>query len=615
MTERGDVPGPISRSHRMPFGAEIQPGGEVRFSIFAPSAASVKLAIDGVADAIAMLATSSGWHHLTSSGAVAGSRYRFVLPDGRRVADPASRHQPDGVHGPSEVIDPCAYLWNDRAWSGRPWAEAVLYELHVGAFTEAGTFQSAIEKLDHIARLGITAIEVMALAEFAGARNWGYDGVLFYAPHSSYGRPEDLKAFIDAAHARGLMVILDVVYNHFGPIGNDMPAYFPEVLTSSHSTPWGLALNFDGEGSEQVREFIIHNALYWIEEFHVDGLRLDAAHAMMDGGPRHILDELADRVHALAGNRPVHLILENEQNCAARLLRDDLGRPTLYTAQWNHDITHLLGASMAARGAVRPATDGGETDRLGKALAEGFVIAAEELGTGGKPGQAACPPVPPTAYTSFLQTHDLVGNRIFGDRIHAIAAPEAVRAVASIYLLLPQIPLIFMGEEWAASSPFPFFCDYKGDLADAVRKGRLEQLAKQEPKPDPEVLKRAPDPQAEATFRSAKLHWDEIADEPHAVSMDLYRRLLETRRASILPLLGELTKNCGTYKVLGPGALAAQWTLAGERVLRLDANLAWQPMRGFREVDGSEIWGEGLTAGPDQLGPWCVRWSVTEAVK
>ncbi len=280
----------------MPFGAEVLTDGRVRFRIFAPAASSMRLQIEGVDELLALVSEGNGWYCLTTDRASAGTRYTFRLPDGIAIPDPASRFQPEDLGGSSEVIDPEAFPWSCPDWKGRPWEEAVLYELHLGTFTREGTFQSAIEKLDHLAALGITAIELMCLADFAGNRNWGYDPVLLYAPDSAYGRPEHMKAFIDAAHARGIMVILDVVYSHFGPEGNYLSRYFPQILSPRHTTPWGSALNFDGLGSGEVRELVMQNALYWIEEFQVDGLRLDASHAIIDDGPRHVLDDLRDRV-------------------------------------------------------------------------------------------------------------------------------------------------------------------------------------------------------------------------------------------------------------------------------------------------------------------------------
>ena len=402
-----------------------------------------------------------------------------------------------------------------------------------------------------------------------------------------------------------MMVILDVVYNHFGPEGNHLPTIFPEILSSRHQTPWGAALNFDGPGCHWVRELILHNAVYWIREFHADGLRLDASHAMIDEEPKHILDEIRERVKAAAGDRPVHLILENEINIAERLMRDAQGRPEGYTAQWNHDITHLLTAVMGKGCEERRQDDAGETARLGKALAKGFVIAAEEAGK----TEFECA-VPPTAFIAFMQTHDLVGNRIFGDRLNATVSAEALRAIASIYLLLPQVPMLFMGEEWVASTPFPFFCDYHGELAEQVRQGRCEQLSRQDPAPSPEEMKAAPDPQAESTLRSAQLRWDELASEEHAAMLDWYTRALRVRKASVVPLLKGLHRTCGEFRVVGPGALEVSWTLNGGVQLRMEANLCTESTAGFRAGQGDVIWREGAAAEEGTLGPWSVCWRV-----
>ncbi|MBV8401461.1 MAG: putative maltokinase, partial [Acetobacteraceae bacterium] len=293
-----------TRTHHMPFAAELQADGRVRFRLWAPPHRGVQIELDG--ETAAMRAIGEGWHELITDRARAGTKYRFVLPDGLRVPDPASRSQPDDVHGPSEVVDPADYAWRDTNWSGRPWEEAVVYELHIGAFTPKGTFRAAIGKLDHLVGLGVTAIEIMPIGDFPGRRNWGYDGVLPCAPDSSYGRPEDLKALVEAAHHRGLMVLLDVVYNHFGPEGAYIHPIAPQTFTDRHKTPWGSAINFDGPDSAPVREFVIHNALYWIEEFQLDGLRLDAVHAILDDSPKHLLEELAERVRAAAPDRHIH---------------------------------------------------------------------------------------------------------------------------------------------------------------------------------------------------------------------------------------------------------------------------------------------------------------------
>jgi malto-oligosyltrehalose trehalohydrolase len=550
-----------------------------------------------------MRSRGDGWHELSVKDAGPGTRYRFVLPDGTRVPDPASRFAPFGVHGPSEVIDPDSFRWSDTGWRGRRWAEAVLYELHVGTFTPQGTFCAAAEKLDHLRDLGVTAIELMCVCAFAGQRSWGYDGVQIYAPDATYGRPEDLKAFVDAAHARGIMVILDVVYNHFGPEGNYIPRYFPQVFSSAHKTMWGPGLNFDGPGCREVREFIVENALYWTGEFHFDGLRLDASHAMIDTSPRHILNEISERVHAAAAGRQLHLILENEQTIT-RLLKRGADGCAPYTAQWNHAVDHIIGLAMT--GDCDPADQNRrrETEELACSLAEGFVS-----------GDLSCAPedriaVPPTAFISFTQTHDLVGNRPFGERIDRLAPPEAVRAIVAICLLLPQIPMLFMGEEWAAATPFPFFSDFGGPLAEAVRRGRAEQIARTS-HIDQEAIRRAPDPQAESTFLSAKLRWEELAEPAHAAQLDWYTRLLGVRRERILPLLDGLTERCGQARVYGGGQFECEWTVKPHGRLLLRANLSTAASDAFAApAPGEVFWLEGSEAKGGGLGPWSVRWSL-----
>ncbi len=593
-----------STYHRvLPFGSEYVAGTGTRFRLFAPAVGHVDLLIVGRAS-LPMTRNGDGWHELTVPEAGPGARYRYRLPDGTSVPDPASRFQPEDVAGPSEVVDPTTYRWRKDDWRGRPWSEAVLYELHVGTFTPQGTYDAAMGHLEHLAALGVTAIELMTISDFAGLRNWGYDSVLLYAPDSAYGRPEGLKAFVEAAHGYGLMVILDVVYNHFGPEGNYLPQYYPEILSTGNKTSWGPALNFDGPCSEQARELILENALFWLEEYRVDGLRLDAAHAMIDNGPKHILDELAERVHAFAAGRLIHLIREDENNIAGRLTREGDGCPQYYTAQWNHDIDHLLGAGFMGTFDERKVEDKGETDRLGKAISEGFVIAAEEKGDGFETG---CH-VPPNAFVSFLQSHDLVGNRIFGERVTSLLPAETVRALVAVALLMPQAPMLFMGEEWGATTPFPYFCDFHGDLSVAVQKGRCEQLSKL-PGVSQEDLKNAPNPQAESTFLSAQLRWEELAQPEHAAWLDLYKALLTVRRERIVPLLGNLSGRCGTHNVLGPGALRCEWKLAGNTHLRLEANL-WHEARGdFGADEGEVLWVEGHATAAE-LGPWSVRWSL-----
>jgi malto-oligosyltrehalose trehalohydrolase len=594
------------RALAMPHGAELHENG-VRFRLWAPGETRVSIEIDG-REPVHMARQPDGWHELITIGAHPGSLYRFVVADGLRVPDPASRFQPQDVHGPSEVIDPNAYDWRDADWRGRPWSEAVVYEIHVGAFTPEGSFRAVIEKLDHLVRLGVTVIEIMPISDFPGARNWGYDGVLPYAPDSAYGRPEDLKALVDAAHARGLSVLLDVVYNHFGPDGNYLPVYAPQFFTDRHKSPWGAGINFEGAHSRPVRDFIIQNALYWLTEFHLDGLRLDAVHAIQDDSDRHVLVELAEAARAAVTDRPVHLILENEDNRVSLLCRDDRGEPSLYSAQWNDDVHHVLhvaatGEDVAYYGAYR-----GETELLGRALAEGFAFQGQHMPYSGKPRGEPSGGLPPAAFVAFAQNHDQIGNRAFGERLNVLAAPEAVRAVSAIYLLLPQVPMIFMGEEFGARQPFLFFVDFAGELADKVRDGRREEFAQFPEFNDPEKRETIPDPVAEETFLASKLRWEE-AD---AVTQDWFTRTLAVRREVIWPLRGAIGGKAGSYKIIGTSAVEVRWAVAGGGRLLLQANLSAETVSGFGEASGRVFWREGDGGEGADFGPWAVRWSLSE---
>ena len=590
---------PSTRRHMMPHGAEIGPDGQVRFRLWAPGCERVDVAIEGGLT-LALEPGDEGWHTLTTDAATAGTLYRFVLPDGLRVPDPASRCQPDDVHGPSEVIDPTSFSWSDE-FAGRPWSEAVVYEIHVGAFTTEGTFAAAIGRLDHLAALGVTAIEIMPVSDFPGRRNWGYDGVLPYAPDSSYGRPDDFKAFVREAHARGFMVLLDVVYNHFGPDGNYLPVYAPGFFTDRHKTPWGAGINYDGEHSRPVRDFVIHNALYWLEEYNLDGLRLDAVHAIMDDSTPHLLDELAQAVRQMRGERPTHLVLENEENQASRLGN---GR---FTAQWNDDVHHVLHVALTGEDAGYYKEYAGRTDLLGRALAEGFAFQGEMMEYRGETRGEPSAALPPVSFVAFAQNHDQIGNRAFGDRLAAGVAPERLRAVAAILLLLPQVPMLFMGEEWGATTPFPFFCDFSGDLADAVRQGRRDEFKRFPQFQDPAQRDRIPDPLADATFQSAKLDWDAI-DQPR---LDITKELLATRRRYVEPLLAHL-EHGGEAETLGVGAVRIVWHAGEAGGLVLLANLSDGSVDLPAFAADEEIF--HVTGAADgRLGPWSVRWSRSRA--
>jgi malto-oligosyltrehalose trehalohydrolase len=440
----------------------------------------------------------------------------------------------------------------------------------------------------------------MPVADFPGRRNWGYDGVFLYAPDSSYGRPEDLKALVEAAHTRGLMIFLDVVYNHFGPEGNYLPLYAPQFFTDRHKTPWGSAINYENLA---VREFVIQNALYWLREFHFDGLRLDAVHAIADDSSLHILEELAQRVRAEAGDRHIHLILENEENHAHWLEHD-------YTAQWNDDVHHVLHCAVTGEKNGYYADYRGDTTKLGRALAEGFAFQGETMAYRGSARGEPSSHLSPRAFVAFLQNHDQVGNRAFGERIGMQASRQTVRAASAVYLLLPQTPMIFMGEEWSASSPFPFFCDFGPDLAEAVRKGRREEFSRFPQFQDPEQRETIPDPQAEETFLSAKLDWDETVQPRQSEWLDWYRRILAARKQFIEPIR-EFIQHGATFEVLASGYVCVQWQ-SGLRTLKLQANLSDAPVAGS-PILSSVFWKEGaIDDGGRLLQPWTVVWSMEQ---
>ncbi|MGO8793679.1 MAG: malto-oligosyltrehalose trehalohydrolase [Candidatus Sulfotelmatobacter sp.] len=574
----------MSRHHEMPFGAECRKDGSVRFRLWAPAAREVEVELYAAygcdpALKLALERREGGWFELETDAARAGTKYRYRINGEQWVPDPASRFQPQDVNGPSEVIDPHAFAWKDSAWRGRPWAEAIIYELHVGTFTAQGTFAAARERLDYLRELGVTAIELMPVADFPGGRNWGYDGVFTFAPDSSYGRLEELKELVQAAHERGMMVFLDVVYNHFGPEGNYLNGYAPQFFTERHCTPWGNGINFDDAESRTVRDFFIQNALYWLEEYHFDGLRLDAVHAITDDSKPHILTELADAVHqSIPPERQVHLILENDRNQAQYLRRGEHCRPKTYTAQWNDDIHHALHVLVTGE------HDGYYVDyaertveHLGRCLTRGFAYQGEtsKLREGEARGESTAG-VPLTAFVSFLQNHDQIGNRAFGERIASLADARALRAATAITMLAPSPPMLFMGEEFGSATPFFFFCDFKGDLAAAVTSGRRNEFARFAAFRDPAVRERIPDPNADATFEASKLNWNVLDQPAHREWLELYRELIRLRREFIVPRLAAACRLTSDYAIHGERALTACWQFTDQAELRLAANLGPQ---------------------------------------
>jgi malto-oligosyltrehalose trehalohydrolase len=400
------------------------------------------------------------------------------------------------------------------------------------------------------------------------------------------------------------------VYNHFGPEGNYLGIYAPGFFTERHHTPWGAAINYDGRQSAPVREFAIGNALYWLGEFRFDGLRLDAVHTIRDEGPRHLLDELAERVRNEFPERPVHLILENEENESRRIARDPKGTPKHYTAQWNDDVHHVLHAAASGEGSGYYADYLGDDQKLARALAEGFAFQGEPMSFRGSPRGEPSAHLPPEAFVAFIQNHDQIGNRAFGERLNEIAPEPAVRAVAACYLLLPQVPMLFMGEEWSAEQPFPFFCDFHGALADAVREGRRAEFARFPEFRDPEQRGRIPDPQSPETFASAKLNWDSLGKPHHHAWVGWYRNILLVRRREIVPRIPRIEGNSAKYEVLGPAAMRVCWRVGREEELRLVANICHRPLKIVATGKGRVLWLEGEPISDDVLPPWTVCWSI-----
>ncbi len=558
----------MERCHEMPFGAQVLNDGSVRFQLWAPSAERVELRL-ATGTTLPMEAAGGGWYLLETRAAAHGSRYRLCIDGEHAVPDPASRYQPDGVEAHSEVVDPRSHVWSDGAWRGRRLEEAVFYEVHPGTFDPRGDFDGVRRRLDHLHDLGVTALELMPVAEGPGRWSWGYDGVLPFAPRCRYGGPAALKRLVEAAHERELMVFLDVVYNHFGPQGNHLPRYAPAFLSDRHETPWGAAINFDGDDCGPVRKFFIHNALYWLEEYHLDGLRLDAIHAIIDDSATHFVDALAQAVHSGPGQaRHVHLILENDGNEARFLHRNARGRVDRCSAQWNDDLHHVLHVLLTGEtgGYYRDYADD-PTRHLLRCLAQGFAWQGQPSPfRGGRRRGEPSNDLPPSAFVAFLQNHDQIGNRAAGERVGALAPAAAVRAATALLLLAPFPPLLFMGQEWGATQPFPYFCDYDEPLASAVREGRRREF-------DHSDQQSLPDPCAQQTFEQAMLDWAQIDGGQAQEWLRLHRELLALRQRVLGPHLAGLRPLPGGFRRLGAGAIEATWG-AGDLRLWLVANLS-----------------------------------------
>ena len=554
------------------WGAELLPDGRARFRVWAPGQSSVAVLAVDTDVSEPMSRDSDGWFTHETDLIATGGAYAFVLNDGMRVPDPASRAQASDVHGPSLLVDPLAYRWKCKDWRGRPWSEAVVYELHTGTFTEDGTFGGIERKLDHLVGLGVTAIELMPVAQFSGHRGWGYDGVLLYAPHVAYGGPAGLKCLVDSAHARGLMVLLDVVYNHFGPDGNYLHLYAPQFFDTTRQTPWGAAIDYS---QKPVRRFVIENALYWLEEYRLDGLRLDAIDQIKDPSSPSVLEELATEVRSRITQRHIHLTTEDERNITRLHARDDAGKTKHYTAEWNDDLHHV--AHVLATGEA----DGYYSDYVGepaakiaRALSEGFVYQGEPSAyKDGKPRGEPSITLAPQAFVNFLQNHDQIGNRAFGERLTTLSSAEAVELLTAILLLSPQVPLIYMGEEWGETRPFQFFTDFAGDLANAVRDGRRNEFRNWPHFQDPRIRAQIPDPNALATFEASRIDWTATARPPHDSRLALVQRLLAARCTHLMPWLERLKGGAASARVIEGRVICVEWR-APDVHYRLLANVS-----------------------------------------
>lgn len=585
------------------FGPRLESSG-VTFRLWAPNAKRVALL---TSESSEMNKGQGGWFELQIESARAGTHYQFRIDDELTVPDPASQFQPRDVQGPSEVIAH-DFTWRCEQWKGRPWSETVILEIHVGSFTSVGTFTGVIERLDDIAATGITAIELMPVADFSGRWNWGYDGVLLFAPDSSYGRPEDLKALIDAAHERGLMVFLDVVYNHFGPEGNYLPRLAPSFFTSHHHTPWGDAIDYR---VEEVRVFAVENALHWLEHYRFDGLRLDAVHAITEPGEPSVLQEISRAAGALATatGRLIHIVLENDDNKASLLDPWSETPSARYRAQWNDDYHHAWHVLLSGETGGYYSDYANQPLRLiARSLCHGFIYQGEPSPhRRGEPRGEPSHHLPPLAFVNFLQNHDQIGNRAYGDRLSALASSESLEAALAVTLLAPAIPLLFMGDEWGSKQPFPFFCDFTGDLADAVRRGRRTEFEAQFA--NLSDADQPLDPLSEATFQSAVLDWSERNREPYASRLALVRKLFAARKRFIMPLLPHLAP--GQAGPCEQGALHVFWPTGGDQALHLVTNLdAYEATIPKLPGPTQMIWGDAL---PDRLPAWSAFWFMGPA--
>jgi len=589
-----DDPTACEPKWRMTLGAQVESGG-VRFRVWAPKRVRLDVVLEEDGRSFPLTKDEAGYFSALVPIAEAGMSYRYRLDNGEAYPDPCSRYQPQGPHGCSLIVDPSSYEWRTSAWPGVRMLGQVLYELHVGTFTPEGTLDAAIGQLDELKECGITIIELMPLAEFPGRWNWGYDGVALFAPAHVYGDPHALKRFVDAAHEKGLGVILDVVYNHFGPDGNYLPSYSDMYLTDRHPNEWGQAINYDGPGSRCVRDFVVQNACYWISEYRLDGLRLDAVHAMYDDSPVHVLAELSGKAREAAAGRSIVLIAECESQWIKTIHPVEQGGWGL-DAVWSDDFHHICRVAITGRRDAYYSDYRGTAQELLSVIKRGFVFQGQRHDWQKKPRGTVVKDEPAHGFVFYLQNHDQVANHLHGDRIHTMTSPARYRALVALMLLAPETPMLFMGQEFGASSPFLFFADHHADLATLVYEGRKKFLSEFPPYAMREAQEAVPEPSDPRTFERSHLDFSER--QRHAEIYRLHRDLLRLRRED--PVIARQARHLLEGAVLGPQALVLRYLTDTDDDRLLVINL------------GSDL---ALVPAPEPLlapvtdGGWRLQWS------
>jgi maltooligosyltrehalose trehalohydrolase len=587
----------IAIRRKYPVGAELQRSGGAHVRVWAPSCRSVELVPADAAGAprtfISMEREADGHFSAVDPDGVAGGRYWLRLDGERLRPDPASRYQPDGPHGPSAYVDPAAFTWTDASWPGMSADGQVIYELHVGTFTPEGTWRAAAEQLPELARLGVTAIEMMPVADFAGRFGWGYDGVALYAPTRLYGTPDDLRQFVDRAHAEGVAVVLDVVYNHLGPDGNFLPEFAKDYFTDRYENDWGAAINF--EGPPPARDFFVQNAAYWIDEFHMDGLRLDATQDIHDASREHVIASIVAAARTAAGRRRVFVVAENEPQ-HTHIVRNSAAGGYGADALWNDDAHHAAVVALTGRREAYYRDYLGSPQELVSCARLGYLYQGQYYSWQKKRRGTPALDLPPHAFVAYLENHDQVANSPFGRRLHQLASPSSLRALTAWLLLGPATPMLFQGQEFWASSPFLYFADHRQELASSVREGRREFLSQFPSVRDPATLERLPSPSDEETFNRCKLDLRER--QTHAPAYALHRDLLSIRRTD--PVIGRSGLMRPEGAVLGPATFVLRYLNAehGDRLLVVNLD---------RDLDFAST-GEPLLAPPASMR-WRLRWS------